>query len=81
MSITYDELYDRVKKIIKNDDELEVINKEQQKMLNSFFDNPDETMKQFLIEHPNFIEESLRADEKTAKRAKLLVENNLYGIN
>ena len=61
--------------------ELEVINKEQQKMLNSFFDNPDETMKQFLIEHPNFIEESLRADEKTAKRAKLLVENNLYGIN
>ena len=27
MSITYDELYDRVKKIIKNDDELEVINK------------------------------------------------------
>ena len=60
--------------------ELEVINEEQQKMLNNFFDNPDETMKQFLINHPEFIENSLNADEKTAKRARLLVDNNLYGI-
>lgn len=60
--------------------ELEVINVEQQKMLNNFFDNPDETMKQFLINHPEFIENSLNADEKTAKRARLLVDNNLYGI-
>ena len=60
--------------------ELDVINEEQQKMLNDFFDNPDETMKNFLIKHPDFIKESLKADEKTAKRAKLLVDNNLYGI-
>lgn len=60
--------------------ELDVINEEQQKMLNNFFDNPDETMKQFLINHPEFIKNSLNADEKTAKRAKLLVDNNLYGI-
>lgn len=61
--------------------EMNVINKSQQEMLNGFFENPDETMKQFLINHPEFIENSLNADEKTAKRAKLLVDNNLYGIN
>lgn len=61
--------------------EMNVINETQQEMLNGFFENPDETMKQFLISHPEFIEESLNADEKTAKRAKLLVDGNLYGIN
>lgn len=61
--------------------EMNVINESQQEMLNGFFENPDETMKQFLINHPEFIENSLNADEKTAKRAKLLVDGNLYGIN
>lgn len=61
--------------------EMNVINESQQEMLNGFFKNPDETMKQFLINHPEFIENSLNADEKTAKRAKLLVDGNLYGIN
>lgn len=60
--------------------EMDVINKSQQEMLNGFFENPDETMKQFLINHPEFIENSLKADEKTVKRAKLLIDNNLYGI-
>ena len=49
-------------------------------MLNKFFDNPDNTMKEFLINHPEFIENSLNSDEKTRKRAKLLLDNNLYGI-
>lgn len=61
--------------------EMNIINETQQEMLNGFFDNPDETMKQFLIAHPEFLENSLKADEKTSKRAKLLLENNLYGIN
>lgn len=61
--------------------EMNVINESQQEMLNGFFENPDETMKQFLINHPEFIENFLNADEKTAKRAKLLVDGNLYGIN
>ena len=60
--------------------EMNVINEAQQKMLNEFFENPDETMKQFLINHPEFIENALNSDEKTAKRAKLLVDNNLYGL-
>lgn len=61
--------------------DMNVINESQQEMLNGFFENPDETMKQFLINNPEFIENSLKADEKTAKRAKLLVDGNLYGIN
>ena len=58
-----------------------IINEKQLEMLKKFFENPDETMKQFLIEHPDFIENALHSDEKTAKRAKLLVDNNLYGLN
>ena len=58
-----------------------IINEKQLQMLKKFFENPDETMKQFLIEHPDFIENALHSDEKTAKRAKLLVDNNLYGLN
>ena len=58
-----------------------IINEEQLQMLKKFFENPDETMKQFLIEHPDFIENALQSDKKTAKRAKLLVDNNLYGLN
>lgn len=61
--------------------DMNIINKAQQEMLNDFFENPDETMKNFLVNHPEFIDDSLNSDEKTAKRAKLLVENNLYGLN
>ena len=57
-----------------------IINKNQLIMLKQFFKNPDETMKNFLISHPEFITNSLNSDQKTAKRAKLLVENNLYGL-
>ena len=58
-----------------------IINENQLEMLKNYFKNPDETMKQFLINHPEFLENSLKADEKTAKRAKLLIDGNLYGLN
>jgi len=61
--------------------EMNIINKAQQEMLNGFFEKPDETMRNFLIAHPEFIEESLNSDEKIIKRAKLLVEGNLYNLN
>lgn len=61
--------------------EMNIINEAQQEMLNGFFENPDETMRNFLIAHPEFLENSLNSDEKTSKRAKLLVENNLYNLN
>ncbi len=59
---------------------MNIINKSQFDMLNKFFENPDETMKQFLIEHPEFLENALNSDEKTKGRAKLLIDGNLYGI-
>jgi len=61
--------------------ELNIINESQVSMLDSFFENPDESMKQFLINHPEFLENSLNSDEKTKKRAQLLIDNNLYVLN
>ena len=61
--------------------ELNIINDSQVEMLDAFFENPDESMKQFLIAHPEFLENSLNGDEKTRKRALTLVEGNLYGLN
>lgn len=57
-----------------------IINENQLKMLEQFFKNPDETMRNFLINHPEFLENALHSDEKTAKRAKLLVDGNLYNL-
>ncbi len=61
--------------------ELNIINEAQAHMLNGFFENPDESMRKFLIEHPEFLENSLNFDEKTKKRAQLLIDGNLYGLN
>ena len=68
------------KDLFKKALEMGIIHENQLEMLNKFFDNPDNTMKEFLINHPEFIENSLNSDEKTRKRAKLLLDNNLYNI-
>ncbi len=59
---------------------LGVISKEQLDMLIKFKANPDETMREFLIAHPEFLENALKADEKTAGRAKLCIDGNLYNL-
>ena len=69
------------KNLFKKAFELNIINDAQVAMLNGFFENPDDTMRQFLINHPEFLKNSLNSDEKTRKRAQLLIENNLYGLN
>ena len=69
------------KNLFKRAFDLSIINEAQLDMLDGFFENPDETMKQFLIDHPEFLENSLHADEKTKKRAQLLISSNLYGLN
>ena len=66
--------------LFKKAKELGIINEAQVEMLNGFFKNPDETMRNFLIAHPEFLENVLNSDEKTQKRAKLLVDNNLYNL-
>lgn len=70
------------KDVFKKALELGFINEEQLSLINKYFDNPDETMKQFLIEHPEFIENSLKSDnERTLKRVHTLLDENLYGLN
>lgn len=59
---------------------LGIISKEQLDMLVKFKSNPDGTMRDFLVAHPEFLENALKADEKTASRAKLCVDGNLYNL-
>ena len=60
--------------------DMNIINENQFEMLKNFYENPDETMKKFLIAHPEFLENALASDEKTAARAKLCIDNNLYNL-
>ncbi|MGN1329930.1 MAG: orotate phosphoribosyltransferase [Clostridia bacterium] len=59
---------------------LGIINENQLEMLKQFVKDPDNTMREFLINHPDFLENALNSDEKTAKRAKLCIENNFYDL-
>lgn len=52
----------------------------QHEMLIKYLENPTETMREFLVGHPEFIKEALQSDPKTAERAKLCVEQNIYGL-
>lgn len=61
--------------------EKDLIDIEQYHMLVDFFNNPDKTMRDFLIAHPEFIENSLKAtDPKTPIRVKTLLDNDLYNL-
>ena len=59
---------------------MDIINESQFSMLKNFYENPDETMRNFLIEHPEFLENALASDEKTAARANLCIDSNLYNL-
>ena len=49
--------------------------------LQAYFRDPDAAMKQFLQDHPRFIEDALNGeDARTAERANLLLSENLYGL-
>jgi len=61
--------------------EQELINEEQNKMLLSYFHNPKESMREFLLKNKSFLNEALKSDPKTAERAKLLIEKDLYKLN
>lgn len=61
--------------------ELNIINEAQLDMLNKFAEDPYQSMRDFLLKHPEFLENSLNSsDEKTAKRAKACKEQNLYNL-
>lgn len=59
---------------------MDIINETQFEMLKNFYENPDETMRNFLVAHPEFLENALASDEKTAARAKLCIDSNLYNL-
>lgn len=59
---------------------MNIINNAQYEMLKNLYENPDQTMRTFLINHPEFLENALKSDEKTALRAKLCIDNNLYNL-
>jgi len=59
---------------------LGIISEEQSIMLNKFFEDPDGTMKKFLVDHPEFLENALKSDEKSIVRARLCIEGDLYGL-
>ena len=61
--------------------DLNIINESQLQMLEGFYHNPYDTMREFLINHPEFLKNALHSDEKTVKRAKLLIDGNLYNLN
>ena len=37
-------------------------------------------MRNFLLEHPEFIEDSLKTGGKSAKRAQLCLDSNIYNL-
>ena len=61
--------------------ELNIITYAQLEMLKQFKKDPYNYMRNFLISHPEFLENALNSDdEKTIKRAKYCIDNNLYNI-
>lgn len=57
-----------------------IIDKAQLDMVHNFIQDPDGSMRQFLVSHPDFLENALHSDEKTAGRAKLCIDQNLYDL-
>ncbi len=60
---------------------LGLINQDQNELIQEYIKNPSKSMRNFLIENPQFLEDSLQGDEKTKERAKLCIEKNLYNQN
>ena len=62
--------------------DLGIINDAQLNMLKEFKEDPDGTMRHFLIAHPDFLENALKSpSEKTRKRANLMIEKDIYRLN
>jgi orotate phosphoribosyltransferase len=49
-------------------------------MIGSYIADPKGSMREFLKKNPGFLEASLKADEKTASRARICIDNKLYDL-
>jgi len=56
-----------------------LINNDQYNMVINFINDPKNSMKKFLQENPEFLQNSLASGGKIAERAKLCIERNIYG--
>ena len=54
------------------------INKAQYDLVKAYIENPDRSMKEFVREHPEFLENALNSNSKLAERAKLCIEKGFY---
>lgn len=57
-----------------------IINESQHKMVVEYIENPFESMREFLKKNPEFLENSLKSDKKTQKRARLCIDKNIYNL-
>ncbi len=67
-------------KLFKKALQLNVISNLQYNMLLEFLDDSYNSMRNFLIKHPEFLENALNSDEKTKSRAQSLINQNLYNL-
>ena len=68
------------KNLFKTALEKGTITQEQFKMIDAYMDNTDDTMREFLKGHPEFIKESLKGTGKTLTRATKCVQEDIYGL-
>lgn len=68
------------KELFKTAFQKNMIDESQFHLVCNFIDDPDGSMETFIKEHPDFIENALHADEKTAGRAKLCLDNHFYNL-
>ena len=66
--------------LFENALELNIITRNQYDMLIDFKKDPYTYMRNFLLAHPEFLENALNADPKTAKRAQTCIDNDLYNL-
>jgi len=58
--------------------EMSLVNKGQHEMLMEYAKDPRGCMSSFLKKHPEFMEQALKADEKTVQRARLCIDKKFY---
>jgi len=57
-----------------------MIKEEQFNMIDEYIKNPKESMATFLRENTEFLKQALNSDDKTKKRAKLMLDKNIYDL-
>jgi len=69
------------REVFKKAAEAGYIDNEQLSLVLGYMEDPDGSMKEFLKNNPMFLKKALSGDDKTAQRARLLVQNNFYDVN